>query len=88
MRQATGKTKLARPHFGPYNVLNLTTTNVEVRLINKPDDPLIFVSFDRVRPCYLNVLGVGMPPRGSVRGNPLLRLLTNLLVQRIYWSYD
>ena len=44
--------KLARPYFGPYRVLNLTPTNAEVRLIDKPDDPSIFVSLDRVRPCY------------------------------------
>ena len=51
--EATGKTaKLARPYFGPYRVLNLTPTNVEVRLIDKPDNPSIFVSLDRVRPCY------------------------------------
>ena len=51
--EATGKTvKLARPYFGPYHVLNLTTTNAEARLIDKPDDPSIFVSLDRVRPCY------------------------------------
>ena len=51
--EATGKTaKLARPYFGPYRVLNLTPTNAEVRLIDKPDDPSIFVSLDRVRPCY------------------------------------
>ena len=51
--EATGKTaKLARPYFGPYRVLNLTTSNAEVRLIDKPDDPSIFVSLDRVRPCY------------------------------------
>ena len=51
--EATGKmAKLARPYFGPYRVLNLTPTNVEVRLVDKPDDPSIFVSLDRVRPCY------------------------------------
>ena len=51
--ESTGKAaKLARPYFGPYRVLNLTTTNAEVRLIDKPDEPSIFVSLDRVRPCY------------------------------------
>jgi hypothetical protein len=51
--EATGKTvKLARPYFGPYRVLNLTPTNAEVRLIDRPDDPSIFISLNRVRPCY------------------------------------
>ena len=51
--QLQGKAwKLARPYFGPYEVISLTETNVEVRLINSPEDPPIFVSLDRVRPCY------------------------------------
>ena len=41
-----------RPYLDPYRVLNLTPTNAEVRLIEKPDDPSIFVLLDRVRPCY------------------------------------
>ena len=53
VHEASEKTaKLARPYFGPYCVLNVTTTNAEVRLIDKPDDPSIFVSFDRVCPCF------------------------------------
>ena len=51
--EATGKAaKLARPFFGPYRIVNVTSTNAEVRLVDKPDDPTIFVSLDRVRPCY------------------------------------
>ena len=50
--EGTGKTaKLARPYFGPYRVLSLTTINAEVRLIDKPHDPSIFVLLDMVRPC-------------------------------------
>ena len=51
--QVTGKAwKLARPYFGPYKVLTLTPTNVEVQLLNSPHDSPIFVSLDRVRLCY------------------------------------
>ena len=51
--ESTGKTaKLARPYFGPYRVVNVTPSNAEVRLVDQPDDPTIFVSLDRVRPCY------------------------------------
>ena len=47
--ESTGKTvKLARP----YRILNMTPTNAEVRLVDMPDDPSIFVSLNRVRPCY------------------------------------
>ena len=50
---SAGKTaKLARPYFGPYHVLNLTSTKVEVRLTDKSDDPMTLVSLDRIRPCY------------------------------------
>ena len=36
--------KLARPFYGPYCIVDLTPTNVEVRLIDKPEDPTIFVA--------------------------------------------
>ena len=49
----TGKTrKLARPYYGPYRVLSVTRTNIEARLVDKPDTDLIFVAVNRVRPCY------------------------------------
>ena len=51
--EATGKAaKLARPYFGPYRILSLTPTNVEVRLADKPDDSSMFISLSRIRPCY------------------------------------
>ena len=51
--EATGKAaKLARPYFGPYRILSLTPTNVEVRLVDKPDDSSMFISLSRIRPCY------------------------------------
>ena len=51
--QVKGKDrKLARPYYGPYRVLSLTPTNVEVRLIDDPTDEPIFVALERVRLCY------------------------------------
>ena len=51
--EAMGKAaKLARPYFGPYRILSVTPTNAEVRLVDKPDDPSMFISLSRVRPCY------------------------------------
>ena len=51
--EATGKAaKLARPYFGPYRIVSVTSSNAEVRLVDKPDDPTIFVSLSCVRPCY------------------------------------
>ena len=44
--------KLARPFYGPYRILSLTPTNAEIRLVDKPSDPSIFVSLCRLRPCY------------------------------------
>ena len=44
--------KLARPFYGPYRVLSLTSTNAEVKLIDKPDSESIFVALNRVRLCY------------------------------------
>ena len=44
--------KLARPFYGPYRVLATTPTNLEVKPVDKPDAEAIFVSLDRIRPCY------------------------------------
>ena len=43
--------RVARPYFGPYRVLNVTQSNVEVRLVDKPTKLSIFVFLDRVRVC-------------------------------------
>ena len=48
--EATGKAaNLARPFFGPYRIVSITSTNAEVRLVDKHT---IFVSQSRIRPCY------------------------------------
>ena len=44
--------KLARPFYGPYRVISLTSTNAEVKLVDKPDTDAIFVALNRVRLCY------------------------------------
>ena len=44
--------KLSRPFYGPYRILSLTPTNAEIHLVDKPSDPAIFVSLNRLRPCY------------------------------------
>ena len=46
------KRKLARPFHGPFQVLTVTPTNVEVRLVDDPKAAPIFVALDRVRLCY------------------------------------
>ena len=65
--KSTGKAaKLARPFFGSYRIINITPTNAEVRLVDKPDENSIFVSLSRVRPCYAelpNVSWKGHTPR-------------------------
>ena len=49
----TGKArKLARPYYGPYRVLSVKPTNIEARLVDKPDTDSIFVTVSRVWPCY------------------------------------
>ena len=44
--------KLARPFYGPYRVMATTPTNLEVKPVDKPEAEAIFVSLDRIRPCY------------------------------------
>ena len=48
----TGKMrKLARPHFGPYRVLETHANGVTVRPVDKPKDAPIQVNLDRVTLC-------------------------------------
>ena len=44
--------KLKRPYHGPYRVLTMTATNVEVVLVDEPTAEPIFVALDRVKPCF------------------------------------
>ena len=44
--------KVARPYYDPYRVISVTPSNVEVRLVDRPSDPSLFVSLDRVMRCY------------------------------------
>lgn len=44
--------KLARPYHGPYHIIGLTPTNTAVQLIEKFNDPTLFVALGRVRSCY------------------------------------
>ena len=44
--------KFTRPFHGPYRVITLTPTNAEVRLVDDPKAEPIFVSLERVKPCF------------------------------------
>ena len=44
--------KLVRPFHGPYRVLSVTPTNMEVQLVDDPTGDTIFVLLDRVHCCY------------------------------------
>ena len=44
--------KLSRQFHRPYRVLQVTPTNAEVRLIDRPKDEPIFVALDRIQLCY------------------------------------
>lgn len=70
-----GKTwKLARPFHGPYRVVAVTDTNVEVRLVNRPLDQPIFVHLDRVRRCNPQQIdGEWTGPRNKRRRKKKLR---------------
>lgn len=59
--------KLARPFHGPYRIISLTPTNAEIRLVDKPTDPSIFVSLSRLRPCYTELQDVSYSGRARRR---------------------
>ena len=44
--------KLARPYHGPYRIVSVTPTNAEVKLIDRVEEPSIFVAVSRLRRCY------------------------------------
>ena len=50
--QGRAWSKCEHPYFGPYEVVGITLTNAEVCLLNRPSDPSIFVSLDRVQKYY------------------------------------
>ena len=55
--------KFARPFHGPYRVMVVHDTGLEVRPVDRPQSPLIRVAFDRVRPCSTEIGNVFWPPR-------------------------
>ena len=70
--------KLARPFYGPYRILSLTPTNAVIRLVDKPNDPAIFVSLNRIRPCYSELSDkswVGKAMRHKQRSASKLKLM-------------
>jgi len=44
--------KLASPFHGPYRVIQVTSTNAEVCLIDPPKSDSIFVALEHLRRCY------------------------------------
>ena len=49
----TGKDwKLVRPYHGPFRITNVMPSNAEVQLIEKLQDPSLFVLLSRLRRCY------------------------------------
>jgi hypothetical protein len=69
-KEKKGKSrKVARPYFGPYRVLKVTPSNVEVRLVDKPAEPSIFVSLDRVRACYQELGDVSWSGKATRKKN-------------------
>ena len=43
--------KFARPYYGPYRIVEITTNDAEICPIDKPNKEPIFVALDRLRHC-------------------------------------
>ena len=55
-QEVSGKDrKLARPFHGPFRIINLTPTNAEVQLVEKPEESPLFIAIDRLRKCYMEM---------------------------------
>ena len=50
--------KLTRPYHGPYCIVSLTATNAEVKLIERPREPSIFVAVTIATPSNLVLPGL------------------------------
>ena len=44
--------KLVRPYHGLFRILSVIPTNAKVQLIEKPEEPSLFVALSRLRRCY------------------------------------
>ena len=55
--------KFACPFHGPYRIVNLTPTNAEVKLVDKPAKASIFVALSRLRVVMTNCLTFPGPER-------------------------
>ena len=74
--------KVARPYYGPYRVLQVTPSNVQVRLVDKPTAQAIFVSLDRVRRCYPELKNVSWSGRVERRPKKKKAVVERLATQR------
>ena len=79
--------KLARPFFGPYRVLSVTSSNAEVRLVDRPDEPSILCLLAVSGPVttrFRAYRGVGMLLKGNdIQTEKFVKHLYKLLTSRI-----
>ena len=59
--------KLVRPFHEQYRVVSVTPTNAKVRLVDQPGADAIFVSLNRVRPCYPEIAVVSWSGNNKTR---------------------
>ena len=62
--------KLERPYHGPYQIIELTVNNAQIRRIDMPHDEPIQVALDRLRRCPVEVPGEFQPPKSQESKQP------------------
>jgi len=56
------KHQLARPYYGPYRVIKLTSNNAYIRRVDKPEAELLLVAMDYLRRCPNEISDTFWPP--------------------------
>ena len=82
--------KFARAFYGPYRVVALTSTNAEVRLVDKPEENTIFVALEWLRPCPGELKNVSWHQACSaVKENEVNACsLSDRAAATLHWSHD
>lgn len=59
--------KFARPYYGPYRIVEVTSNDAKICPVDKPDEEPIFVALDRLRRCPEEIGDEFWPARAKKR---------------------
>ena len=69
--------KFARPFHGPYRVVEVDSNTAKIRRVDQPDEELILVALESLRPCPEEVGDECWPPVKSTRWSRSKQIVRN-----------